>query len=264
MTSIAAEPMLRRLNRDQVAAYERHGFLILRNVFTSQEIAELDRDAQLLIGRQDLIDVRNIRCRWKDHVTTKACTFECFDPVIDLSPICDRFAHDRRILEAVGDLYGEPAHLFKDKLIFKPAGVEGYTLHQDWISWKTFPTSFVTVLVPIDDCDHTNGCTVVYPGCHQSGYVSPYDGEYHNTPESWVAGVTPIPLELQAGDIAIFGAFTPHYSEPNRSGGPRRQLYLSYNADSDGGDQRERHYEEFHRWLREKYAQYGKSDVYFQ
>ena len=188
----AAEPALRRLTREQLADYQRDGFLILRNVFSTAEIAELDREAQWLVGRHDLINVRNIRCRWKDHLQTKVCTFECFDPVIDLSPDCERFAHDRRILDAIGDLYGEPAHLFKDKLIFKPAGVEGYKLHQDWISWNGFPTSFVTVLVPIDDCDRTNGSTVVDPGCHHSGYVSPFDGEYHNTPKSWVAGVTPV------------------------------------------------------------------------
>ena len=134
----------------------------------------------MLVGRHDLIDVSNIRCRWKDHVQTKACTFECFDPVIDLSPDCDRFAHDRRILDAIGDLYGEPAHLFKDKLIFKPAGVEGYKLHQDWISWKDFPTSFVTVLVPIDDCDRTTAARSSIPVATTAAMSAPYDGEYHN------------------------------------------------------------------------------------
>jgi len=44
-------------------------------------------------------------------------------------------------------------------------------------------------------------------------------------------------------------------------------LHLSrveYNKRSDGGDQREKHYEEFHRWRRGKYAEYNKTDVIFQ
>ena len=53
-------------------------------------------------------------------------------------------------------------------------------------------------------------------------------------------------------------------SPPNRSERWRRQLYLSYNKLSDGGRQRTRHYEEFHRWLRVKYAEYGKTDLYFR
>ncbi len=44
----------------------------------------------------------------------------------------------------------------------------------------------------------------------------------------------------------------------------RRQLYLSYNAQSDGGDQREAHYREFHVWLKKKYAEFGKHAVYFK
>ena len=46
-------------------------------------------------------------------------------------------------------------------------------------------------------------------------------------------------LVLEPGDVAVFGGFTPHRSDPNVSGRWRRQLYLSYNASSDGGDQRE-------------------------
>ena len=52
---------------------------------------------------------------------------------------------------------------------------------------------------------------------------------------------TAVPLVLEPGDVAVFGGFTPHRSDPNVSAGPRRQLYLSYNADSAGGDPRAKH-----------------------
>jgi hypothetical protein len=71
-------------------------------------------------------------------------------------------------------------------------------------------------------------------------------------------------LTLAPGDVAIFGGFTPHRSAPNRSDRWRRQLYLSYNALSDGGDQHDKHYAEFHAWLRKRYAEHGKHDVYFR
>ncbi len=72
-----------------------------------------------------------------------------------------------------------------------------------------------------------------------------------------------MPLVLQPGDVAVFGGFTPHRSDPNTSDRWRRQLYLSYNAHSDGGEQRTKHYEEFHAWLKVKYAEYGKTETYF-
>ena len=71
-------------------------------------------------------------------------------------------------------------------------------------------------------------------------------------------------LDLSAGDIAIFSGFTPHRSAPNRSDQWRRLAYLSYNAFSDGGDQREKHYAEFKAWLMERYAEYGKTNIFFR
>ena len=38
-------------------------------------------------ARADLIATENIRCRWQPHVQTQECLFECFDPVIDISPV---------------------------------------------------------------------------------------------------------------------------------------------------------------------------------
>ena len=71
-------------------------------------------------------------------------------------------------------------------------------------------------------------------------------------------------LELRPGDVAIFSGFTPHRSASNMSDGWRpRQLYLSYNAGRDGGEQRATHYRQFHAWLKQKYAQYGRTNVYF-
>jgi hypothetical protein len=248
----------------QRAAWERDGYLIVRSLFGVAEIALAALEAEVLLGRRELIHTDNIRCRWQPHVDTNECLFETFDPVIDLAPVCHQLAHDPRLMALLAGLYGEPACLFKDKLIFKPPGAKGYDLHQDYISWPSFPQTFVTVLVPLDPSDRSNGCTLVYPGHHQQGYLSPHDGMYHPLPPETVDEAGAVALELQPGDVAVFGCFTPHRSDPNRSPRWRRQLYLSYNALSDGGPRREQHYREFHVWLRERYAEYGRNNTYFQ
>jgi ectoine hydroxylase-related dioxygenase (phytanoyl-CoA dioxygenase family) len=183
--------------------------------------------------------------------------------VIDLGPVCGRLARAPHLLRLVGELYGEPARLFKDKLIFKPPGARGYDLHQDYIAWPSFPRSFLTAAVAIDPCGPDNGCTVAYRGYHGRGCLSPEDGDYHPLPPETVADSTALPLELEPGDVALFGCFTPHRSDPNTSDRWRRLLYLSYNADSDGGDRREQYYRVFLDWLRKKYAEYGKTNTYF-
>jgi 2-aminoethylphosphonate dioxygenase len=215
----------------------------------------------LLQRHQGLMSKRNLRCRWQPNVLTDESQFETFDPVIDLSPACQEIAHAPRLLAALAELYGEPACLFKDKLIYKSPGVKGYDLHQDWIGWPSFPRSFLTVLVPFEPAGRDNGATEVFPGYHRHGPLTPADGNYHPLPAEAVDEARGVLMELQPGDVGIFSGFTPHRSAPNLSQRWRRQLYLSYNKLSDGGAQRDKHYEEFHVWLRQKY---GKTDVYFE
>ena len=112
--------------------------------------------------------------------------------------------------------------------------------------------------------DSRNGATEVFPGYHQRGCLTPQDGMYHELPMGTVDTSKGVTLELQPGDIAIFTGFTPHRSGPNLSDQWRRLLYLSYNTASDGGEQREKHYAEFHQWLKDRYAEYGKTNTFFR
>lgn len=260
-TATAAHPGLAPA---QLREYCERGFVVVRGVFAPLEMAMISVEADRLFDRSDLKDTSNLRCRWQNHHATGECLFETFDPVADLSPLCDQLARDPRLIGLVSSIYGERAHLFKDKLIFKPPGAKGYDLHQDFIGWPTFPESFVTAAVAIDPCCRDNGATEVFPGYHARGYLSPRDGDYHQVPAGVVTEDEGEFLELEPGDVALFGCFVPHRSAPNRSDSWRRLLYLSYNADSDGGDRRDAHYAEFRDWLAKKYAEYGKTGTYFR
>src|SRR5262245_40592506 len=128
MSDVRVKPKLENAER-----YAEDGFVIVRGMFSAEEISALDQGAARLLQRTDLVDINNIRCRWQNHFQTHECRFDCFDPVIDLSPTCESVARSAKMLEFIGWFYGERACLFKDKLIFKPPGAEGYRLHQDYI-----------------------------------------------------------------------------------------------------------------------------------
>ncbi len=252
------------LTSGQIKQWQRDGYSIVRGVFADLEMTALSDEAWRLTQQQHLIERNNLRCRFRETHDQAETLWETFDPVIDLSPECAKFSADPRLLNILAELYGEPACLFKDKLIFKQPGTEGYELHQDWISWPGFPRSFLTVLIPIDPSTNENGCTEVFPGYHHQGCLTPQDGQYHGLPDSAVKESLCVPLELQPGDIAVFDGFTPHRSASNRSSSWRRQLYFSYNAMSDGGHQRDAHYVEFHEYLRRRYFAQDSSVVYFR
>lgn len=252
------------INSKQLKQYQDDGFLVVRGLFEPAEMAMASMEADRLLDQVNLQDTKNIRCRWQNHVETGECLFETFDPVSDLSPLCNQLARDGRLLALMADLYGETAHLFKDKLIFKPPGAKGYDLHQDYIGWRGFPETFATAVVAIDACGKDNGATEVFPGYHKRGYLSPRDGDYHPVPAGMVMESEGVFLEMEPGDVTVFGCFVPHRSAPNRTDRWRRLLYLSYNAASDGGDRWAAHYNEFHDWLKKKYAEYGKHETYFR
>jgi ectoine hydroxylase-related dioxygenase (phytanoyl-CoA dioxygenase family) len=87
---------------------------------------------------------------------------------------------------------------------------------------------------------------------------------YHQLPDDAVDLSRGVVLDLAPGDIAVFSGYTPHRSGPNRSSQWRRLLYLSYNAVSDGGEQRDRHYAEFRTWLQDRYAEHGRTSTFFR
>jgi hypothetical protein len=226
-----------------------------------EAVDELDT----LRRRPDAIcSTENLRCRYKPDLGTGEMRLEAIDPVVDVLHCCRMLAEHVAVLAPVVAIYGEPGCLFKDKLVLKPPGVAGYGLHQDWIAWPGFPRTFLTVLVPFDSANVENGCTIAYRGYHHHGSLSAEDGQYHELPPLTVDEGRAVPLELDPGDIAIFGGFTPHRSALNQSGRWRRQLFLSYNALSDGGAFRDAHYEQFQRWLLDRLPAARRAGVYFR
>src|SRR5262245_65603242 len=100
------EPMIQAITAIQLDAravlqYKEEGFLIVRGVFTADEISALDAEAERLYRRSDLIDTDNIRCRWQNHFQTGECRFDCFDPAIDLTPSYARTADSPSMLALV-------------------------------------------------------------------------------------------------------------------------------------------------------------------
>jgi ectoine hydroxylase-related dioxygenase (phytanoyl-CoA dioxygenase family) len=252
------------LTDEEIAFYRHEGYLIVPSVFDADEIAALAADVdRVCMERPNLIHADNMRVRFKPHHETQQTMMEVLDPIADLSPAARAMALDERILNRLHDLYGEPAELFKDKLIFKPAGAMGATLHQDWIAWPGFPETFLTVLVAIDPFTAASGATEVFPRAHGEGSLSPRDGQFYEV-DAGKLRMAPVPLILAPGDMAIFTCFTPHRSGPNQTEQGRRGYFISYNARSDGGQQYARHYREFHDWLREKAPAEKKPRLFFR
>jgi ectoine hydroxylase-related dioxygenase (phytanoyl-CoA dioxygenase family) len=153
------------------------------------------------------------------------------------------------IPDVAGQLLGEQALLYKEKINYKAAGGAGFSPHQDKPAYP-FVRTVLSVMVAVDDATVENGCLFVVSGCHDRQLAQDERG---CIAEGVVATLAWEPVELRAGATLFFHALTPHRSGPNRSPRDRRALYPTYNGISEG-DLRTAYYEEKLRTFAEETA----------
>lgn len=145
-----------------------------------------------------------------------------------------------KVVEIVSELMAEQAVLYKEKINYKYPGGGGYAAHQDAPAYE-FVDYHITCLISVDPASTESGCLYFAPGRHQEGFIA-LDEKGCVAPNTasemdWVAAPT------EPGDILLFGSYIPHKSPANLSDKPRRIIYLTYNAKSQG-DWREHYYED--------------------
>lgn len=138
-----------------------------------------------------------------------------------------------RTLAMVSALFGEPAALFKEKINYKLPGGGGFAPHQDAPAFTSFGQSLhITLMISVDATTAANGCLEVAP--HPGGRTTlPLAADLTIDPD--VTDVLPwSPIATRPGDLLFFDSYLPHRSGPNRTGNPRRALYLTYNKAAEG------------------------------
>lgn len=142
----------------------------------------------------------------------------------------------RRAAEAIGKgLLGPDAELVWEFAIMKPAHVGAPTpWHQDEASF-TLGTPYrtaVSIWIPLQDTDATNGCMLYVPGSHRSPLL-PHEsvdgaGRAHALRAVGVDPSRGVPVPLRAGDAVLHHSRTLHAAGPNLSDAPRRALTLEF------------------------------------
>jgi hypothetical protein len=227
------------LSAEDRTRFDRDGYLVLRDLFDRAMVADLDRwstellDApevpgrHMVYGEPSLVDGRTRLVQRIENF----CPFHApFDGLLN-----------GRLCDAAGQLFGEPAVMFKDKINFKMPGGGGFEPHQDQqAGWTRYASLFITALVSVDDATTENGCLEVAAGQHRRGMLG---AEWRPLRAEEMADFQLVPLSTRAGDVVFFDSYVPHASRPNLSGQPRRVLYVTYNRLSEG-NHRERYFAE--------------------
>ena len=225
------------LSQEQVADFHRDGFVVVRGLYSAEEIRQISDwtddvaaypetpGKHMMYFESSQADGARILCRIENFVPYH----EGFSKLITT----------RRMQQAVSELFGEPAVLFKDKINFKLPGGDGFKEHQDvQAGWDEYASIHLTAMVAIDATNEQNGSLEMLPGQHKKGLLG----------EKWApltaedtGGQQYVAVHCQPGDAVFFDSFAPHRSAPNHTQQARRVLYITYNKISEG-DSREAYY----------------------
>ncbi|KAK3672052.1 hypothetical protein LTR78_008022 [Recurvomyces mirabilis] len=130
--------------------------------------------------------------------------------------------------------------LFKDKINYKLAGGNGFGAHLDAPAYDHIgEIEHTTANLAVDPATIANGCVEVVPGSHKMNVELAEGGRIS---DQWVAEHDWMPVELDSGDLLIFGSHLAHKSASNKSNKSRSSVYATYHNVSDGTDLRDRYY----------------------
>ena len=211
----------RTLTAEQVAAFNRDGYLKGIRIFSPQEMAGIREYFDELLARTlaaggDSYSISTAHLR--------------YGRVYDLLT-------QPRIVACVKDLLGENVIAWGSHFFCKmPGDGKRVSWHQDASYWPLTPSKAVTAWLAIDDADAGNACMRFIPGSHVLGHLTYTlsENDEANVLNQTVAGAEqlgePVLAELKAGEISIHSDLLLHGSEANQSARRRCGLTLRYCA----------------------------------
>ena len=164
---------------------------------------------------------------------------ECF---CEHSSLLNEILINGKLCSIVGELFGENAVLYKEKINMKYPFDDGFAAHQDHAAgwWSHGHTIHISAFVAIDECTIENGCLqcTLNWGKDNTDLVSEkFKGvpKYVENAFKWYNAL------LKPGDTLFFTSFVPHRSFINKGSKPRRAFLGTWNKLSEG-NKREEYY----------------------
>ena len=209
------------LTAEQVAAFNREGYLKGLRIFGEHEIAAFRAYFDALLART---------------LAAGGSSYSIATAHLRHARVYDLLTHPR-IVGIVRDLLGENVIGWGSHFFCKmPGDGKRVSWHQDASYWPLSPSKTVTLWLAIDDASVENACMRYIPRTHLLGHLTYTlaEDDDANVLNQTVEGAEqfgdPIDVELKAGEASLHSDLLLHGSEPNTSSRRRCGLTLRYCA----------------------------------
>jgi phytanoyl-CoA hydroxylase len=238
---------------DEYVQFRENGFLILRGLYTGDEVRELlDHVDDLISGR---VVVPDAPAFGGDNKTPEA-RLEYLLRIHMLHrrlEIHERYLLHPRVLDVVSALIGPDVLALQSMLFVKRPDSSGQGYHQDSFHIVTQPDTLIGAWVALDRADEENGCLWVTAGSqNEPVYPDADEGAGHggdtlladipsitgaDDPDESRNDLAPVaakyagreqPAVLDPGDAVFFGGHVLHRSHSNRSATRWRRSFVGH------------------------------------
>lgn len=230
---------------ENIAAFERDGFLFLEDFLSEKETATLLAEVERMT-RDPAIKPRSEAIREPGSDVVRSIF-----KVHALSPVLQRLSRDARLVNIARQILGSEVYVHQSRANLKP-GFQGkeFYWHSDFETWHVedgMPAMrAISCSVLLTDNVHENGPLMVIPGSHKQ-FISCIgqtpDNHYQASLRKQEYGV-PDPVSLQilaeqggirsitgkAGSVIFFDSNLMHGSNGNITPYPRSNVFMVYNS----------------------------------
>ncbi|MCQ9154947.1 phytanoyl-CoA dioxygenase family protein [Acidomonas methanolica] len=216
--------------------YHEHGYVVFPELLESSLVDELHAVMARIEGAAVGLSEDDAVFDFEPDHRPDAPRIQRIKKPNRVDPFFRRLSAHPRIMGLVSQLIGPNIRLNHAKINMKSARV-GSSLewHQDWAFAPHTNMDTCVVSVMIDACVPTNGPLLVVPGSHNGPLLEHHkDGQFAGAVVE-EGDLKPdysrsTPLLGPVGTISIHHPMIVHGSDSNRSGAPRRILFLEYAA----------------------------------
>ena len=221
-----------KLSKDEIAQFDRDGFLFFPSLFSEDEIAVLNAEVPRLYA-QDRPE--NVRERGSEAVRTNFAAHMYSYPFAKL-------ARHPRMVEPVMQIYGDALYMHQFKINGKMAfDGDVWQWHQDYGTWKNddlMPEPrAMNVAIFLDEVNEFNGPLMFIPGSHKLGVLDAKHDKSTTSYPLWTIDHDTIARLVDrggivapkgcAGSMILFHSCLVHASTSNLSPWNRVAVYLS-------------------------------------
>ena len=202
------------LTSRQTRHFRDHGYVAVPRFFNARELAALRAEIERF-KRAGLL--RNVATDGDGETPSESKANLQLIPLNDKSALIRALPFEPRVVEAVGQLIGDPFLLHLDQMFLKPArhGM-GTGWHQDNAYFKIGDPMMGTAMwVAVHDANLSNGALQVIHDSFGEEYEHGRDPNSDHHIHCFPPGERAVALEMEAGGVAFFCYGTAHSTGPN-------------------------------------------------